>query len=206
MKIIGLTGGIGCGKTLVSDYFKELGTPVIDADIISRNLVSQGKPLLKKITQIFGKNILFGDSSLDRQALRQHIFNSPSDRKKLESLMHPAINDEIQDQIKQLQKTEPKTNYVIIVIPLLIETQQSYPIDRILVVDCDEAMQIKRVKQRDKSNNVDTIKIISSQCSPEQRLKEADDIVTNNTLIKNVYEQIDVLHEKYRLLSNSYTF
>lgn len=197
MLVIGLTGGIGCGKTIASDYFSSLGVPVIDTDVISRSLVSSGSPLLNEITKYFGKEILLQDSSLNRSKLRSKIFANSDDKKHLESLMHPAIREQVNKQLNKLSSEA----YAIVVIPLLIETNQQNSFDRILVIDCSEEKQISRISQRDPNSSSDEIlKIIHSQVSRESRLQKADDIVQNNNDLDGFYHELEQLHKKYSSL------
>ena len=175
MLIIGLTGGIGSGKTAVSDHFAALGVPVVDTDLISRQLVEPGQPLLKIIIREFGESYLDASGRLDRAALRRLIFSQPQARRKLESILHPAIRQEAKRQLAQMQ-----ADYAILVIPLLVENSADYPLDRILVVDAPESQQIKRVMQRDGSSMESTQKILHNQASRAQRLSLADDVITND--------------------------
>lgn len=198
MLVIGLTGGIGCGKTLASDYFQSLGVPIIDADVISRELVQAGSPVLANIVARFGKDILQTDQTLDRKALRQHIFNHPDDKQALENILHPAIRAQSKKQIAAYQGAA----YVIMVVPLLLETDQTDLVDRILVIDCPPELQIKRVKTRDNSSADDINRIINSQINRDSRRLQADDIVNNIATPDALYQQLNIMHEKYKNMSH----
>lgn len=192
MLTIALTGGIGSGKTQVSDYFSSLGVPVIDTDLISRQLVEPGQPALEKITDYFGNQLLLDSGQLDRAGLREIIFNNSTARKKLEDILHPAIRDQVQRQLEA--SSYP---YVIIVIPLYIETGQFLKTDRILVVDCPEEMQKRRVLARDNISMEQLDKILVAQAKREQRLAIADDIIVNDADIETLQHRVKQLHEQY---------
>jgi len=192
MLTVALTGGIGSGKTQVSDYFVSLGVPVIDTDIISRQLVEPGQPALDKITESFGHQLLFASGQLDRAALREIIFNDATARKKLEDILHPAIREKVQHQLQALSFP-----YVIIVIPLYVETGQFLKTDRILVVDCPQEIQKKRVLARDNVSMEQLGKILEAQVTREQRLAVADDIIVNDADIETLQHKVRQLHEQY---------
>jgi len=192
MLTVALTGGIGSGKTQVSDYFASLGVPVIDTDIISRQLVEPGQPALEKITESFGHQLLFASGQLDRAALREIIFNDATARKKLEDILHPAIREKVQHQLQALSFP-----YVIIVIPLYVETGQFLKTDRILVVDCPQEIQKKRVLARDNVSMEQLGKILEAQATRAQRLAVADDILVNDADIETLQHKVRQLHEQY---------
>jgi len=192
MLTIALTGGIGSGKTQVSDYFSSLGVPVIDTDIISRQLVEPGQPALEKITENFGHQLLLDSGQLDRAALREIIFNNATARKKLEDILHPAIREKVQYQLQALSFP-----YVIIVIPLYVETGQFLKTDRILVVDCPQEIQKNRVLARDNVSMEQLGKILEAQATRQQRLAVADDIIVNDADIETLQHKVMQLHEKY---------
>lgn len=193
---VGLTGGIGCGKTTVLELFKKLSVPVLDADLIARQLVEKGQPALVEIAQAFGDGILTADGSLDRARLREIVFSDTHRKQKLESIIHPLVFQSIESQLKQL--TAP---YCIICIPLLFETNQTAFVDRILVVDCPVEIQMERVKKRDKLP-VKLIKsIIDSQVSRAYRLEKADDIIDNSASEATLAERVKNLHNLYFSLS-----
>jgi dephospho-CoA kinase len=196
MLIIGLTGGIGSGKTAVSDRFAALGVPVVDTDLISRQLVEPGHPLLQSIIREFGDSYLDTSGHLDRPALGKLIFSDPQARYKLESILHPAIRREAQKQMDQLQ-----ANYAILVIPLLAENGANYSLDRVLVVDTPESLQIERVMQRDGSSRKSVQNILSSQASRSQRLHLADDVIINDADLSALNAAVDKLHAHYLQLT-----
>lgn len=196
MLIIGLTGGIGSGKTTVSDCFSQLGVPVIDTDLIARELVQPGQPALADITALFGNKVLDQDGSLNRSRLGDITFNNPEARHQLEGILHPRIRDQVKQRLKQLQSP-----YAIVVIPLLIETGDRSYIDRILVVDCDLQIQIKRVKERDHRSEQQIENILLAQVSREQRLAAADDVIENNANQATLFQKVRDLHHKYLALA-----
>ena len=189
---VGLTGGIGCGKSTVSNLFKQLSVPIIDADDIAHALVAPGQSTLDKISQHFGASCIRPDGSLDRAALRDIIFNDPEKKTRLENLMHPLIYSKINQQISVLSAP-----YVIISIPLLIETRMQSLVDHILVVDCPLEVQINRVKSRDKLNDMQITAIINSQASRTERLAQADSIIDNTQNIVTLSQDINTLHYQF---------
>ncbi|MDD0823058.1 dephospho-CoA kinase [Mannheimia sp. AT1] len=198
--VIGLTGGIGSGKTTIANLFAELGMPVIDADIVARQVVEKGSPLLEKIAEHFGSQILTSEQELNRTALRQIVFNNESEKMWLNNLLHPAIREEMLKQLSQV-----KAPYVIWVVPLLIENKLTEFCDRILVVDVLPEIQLERASKRDKSK-IETIKnIMAAQVSREERLSYADDIIENNLPLKqglvNIQNQVRMLHKQYLVLA-----
>lgn len=192
-----LTGGIGTGKTTVATLFEKLGVPVIDSDIIARNIVKPGQPCLNKIIQTFDNQLLTEGGELNREKLREIIFNDNKAKEKLEEILHPAIYEEIEKQIAKIDYP-----YCLIVIPLLIETNAIDRFDQILVVDTDEKIQIQRAHQRDNTSEENIEKIIKSQVNRQQRLKYADDIIENNLSIEGLNSSVNILHEKYINLSS----
>jgi len=189
---IGLTGGIGSGKTTVANHFEKLGVPVIDADEISRRIVKRGLPAYQAIIQVFGTEVLAADGELDRAQMRQLIFSNAEAKAKLESILHPMIRQEIKAKVDKLH-----SDYCIIAIPLLVETGQLSLVDRILVVDVDPQTQITRTQARDGNSAAQVEAIIKSQASREDRLEVADDILNNNGDLKLLEANIDKLHLKY---------
>lgn len=198
MLVIGLTGGIGSGKTTVSDLFSALGVPIIDTDVIARELVEPGQPALTDITTAFGKDLLNSDGRLNRRKLGDITFNKPVARKQLEKILHPRIRQRVSERLKQLQAP-----YAIVVIPLLIETGDRSYIDRILVVDCERQNQLSRVAQRDQRSKQQINQILQAQVSRQQRLQAADDVLDNNADQDTLKQQVDVLHHKYLALADS---
>ncbi len=204
MLTIGLTGGIACGKSIVSCYFEELGIPVIDTDIIARQLVKPGQPAITEIIQTFGDNIIDSTKNLNRKLLREVIFESFFKRQQLEAILHPKIHTVVLEKLASIKKKNNSPAYSIIVIPLLFETKSNYPIDRILSVDCTEQQQIERTMQRDNITREQCLAIIQSQISRSERLKKSDDIIENTTVLDSCYTQLDQIHEKYLILASQY--
>ena len=199
MLVVGLTGGIGCGKSLVSNFFHELFTiPIIDADIITKEL-SQTSPVIELISQQLGTDYIDENSQLLREKLRQAIFSDSSIRAKLESILHPLVYDDIRIKLSELD-----TSYCIVVIPLLLETKRTDFLDRILVVDCTTGEQISRVADRDQCDESHVKKIINAQIDRDSRLSLADDIITNSGNTSLTKEKVVLLHKKYTELSKSY--
>ncbi|MEG9531674.1 dephospho-CoA kinase [Mannheimia indoligenes] len=198
--VVGLTGGIGSGKTTVSNLFAELGAEIIDADIVARQVVEKGSPLLAKIAEHFGQQILTAENELDRTALRQIVFNNETEKNWLNNLLHPAIRAEM---VKKLQ--ESTACYVIWVVPLLIENNLTEFCDRILVVDVSPEIQLERATKRDQSKTETIRKIMDSQVSREERLSYADDVIENNLPLEQglpkIQQQVKALHQQYLLLA-----
>ncbi len=193
---IGLTGGIGSGKSTVTQIFSDLKIPIIDADIIAHQLVEPGKPAIKAIAKQFGQQILTDQGTLNRKQLKEVIFSDPEQKKTLEQILHPLVFAEMESQIKQLSSP-----YCILSIPLLLETQMQDLVDRILVIDCPVEVQLERVKNRDQLN-IETIKsIIASQVPREQRRQAADDIIINDADTQALAEQVKKLHNLYLSLA-----
>lgn len=198
MLVIGLTGGIGSGKSTVAHLFSEKGVEVIDTDQLARDVTQPGKEALKKIVEKFGAEILLPDGSLNRTALRHKIFAQAEDRVWLEKLLHPLIRNEM----KHLADTSHAV-YCIVVIPLLFETEPNPLINRVLVVDAPETAQIERVQSRDKSSQEQVQTIINTQISRDQRLAKANDIIYNHGDINELTHQVEELHRFYLLLAES---
>ncbi len=196
MLVVGLTGGIGSGKSAVSRLFEDYGVPVIDADHVAREVVEPGSPALDEIVRQFGDDVLLHDGRLDRANLRHKIFNDQQARKKLETILHPRIRQRMRDRLQSIGAP-----YAIFVVPLLIETGQHQDVDRVLVVDCPEALQMERVKKRDSASASQITAIMASQVSREQRLAEADDIIENLGSLKELKASVSALHERYLALS-----
>jgi dephospho-CoA kinase len=197
MLVVGLTGGIGSGKTAVSNRLKQLGITIVDADVVSRQVVEPGKPALKTIRNYFGPSIILSDGNLNRAAMRQRVFANRSEKEWLEELLHPLIGAEIDRQIKAA--TSP---YVVLVSPLLLETNQRNRCDRILVVDVPVEVQIERASSRDNNDPHLIRSIVVTQMSREKRLESADDIINNEGDLESLYHQVDTLHDLYIDLAN----
>ncbi|MGE8561826.1 MAG: dephospho-CoA kinase [Acinetobacter sp.] len=190
--ILGLTGGIGSGKSAASQWFETQGITVVDADIVAREIVEKGQVALQQIHAAFGDWVLLDNGELNRRALREHIFKDPSARKVLENITHPAIRQSI---IQQLQAaTSP---YVILVSPLLFETNQHELTDHTLLIDATEELQIQRASQRDGQSIEQVQKIIQAQMSRPQKRSLADDIVLNDGYLDHLYAHLKPLHERY---------
>jgi dephospho-CoA kinase len=197
---IGLTGGIASGKSTVCKLFGELGVAIIDADIIARQLVAPGQPTLALLANAFGDTIINTDGTLNRPHLRERIFNDPAQRQQLNAIMHPLVYAEIDAAVARLT-----ANYCLIVIPLLLETQKSHIVDRILVIDCPETTQLQRLMSRDKIAQAEALAMIGSQFTRTQRLAKADDVIDNSTDAEHLAEQVKSLHNSYLLLATART-
>jgi len=189
---VGLTGGIGCGKSTVAKLFAQHSIAIIDADEIAHALVCPKSVALKQISNIFGEGCLLASGGLNRAKLRELIFNNSQKKCQLEHIMHPLIYAEIDRQVLALSGI-----YCIIAIPLLLETQMQASVDHILVVDCSETEQIKRVQLRDGLSTAQIKAIIQSQASREQRLAEADSIIYNTQDNKQLTHDINNLHQQF---------
>lgn len=193
--IIGLTGGIGSGKTTVSKLFHELGVPVLDCDLIAHQLVAAGQPALEKIIEHFGTSVLETDGTLNRRAIREIIFKDHSERKWLQDLLHPLILSTIREQVK-----ETRAPYVIVVVPLLIEVEAYDLVQRVLVVDSPEELQIQRTMLRDNCSEKHVRRIINTQATRQQRLLKADDVIVNDGNLSSLKRQVEKLHHYYQTL------
>ncbi|OGT53103.1 MAG: dephospho-CoA kinase [Gammaproteobacteria bacterium RIFCSPHIGHO2_12_FULL_42_13] len=198
MLVIGLTGGIGAGKTTVAQLFIERGITVIDADQIARQLTAPGQPALQQIVKHFGCEVLLDNGALDRSKLRKIIFDDKPSRFWLEKLLHPLIRAEIQRYAHS-----SSSPYCIAMIPLLLESEPNQLIQRILVVDASEEQQVKRVQQRDQASRTTVESILKTQTSRNKRLAAADDIIINNGSLKELIPQIEKLHHYYLKLSQN---
>ena len=194
MYVVGLTGGIGSGKSEAARLFAELGVPIVDVDIISHELTASGQGTLEEIAQVFGKDMLNSDGSLNRAALRQKVFADREARKKLETILHPAIYNKAMEALNK-NATAP---YQVLAIPLLFESDRYLKIiNRSLVIDSSPKMQISRASKRDGLSESDIQKIIDIQIPREKRNALADDIILNDGLIEELKEKIKRVHEKY---------
>jgi dephospho-CoA kinase len=203
---VGLTGGIASGKSTVAREFAALGVPLIDADAVSRELMSPGSPLLEQIFERFepivrarfGQPLRQRDGTLDRALLRRLVFADPTERRALEALTHPAIRERMQELSRQVVGA-----YQIQVIPLLVENHAAARVDRILVVDCPEALQLQRLRERDGSSEAEARQLLAAQAPREARLALADDVITNDGAPAALGPQILALHRKYLTLSTA---
>ena len=194
--IIGLTGGIGSGKTAVSDIFEELGIGIVDADLASRVVVEKGRPSLEEIAKHFGQGILTEAGELDRAKLREIIFNSDEEKNWLESLLHPVIAKQIQDELKA-----SSSPYTILVSPLLLETNQKDFCDKVLVVDVPVETQIERTLKRDGVSLEQVQSIIKAQISRDKRLELADEVIVNDKSLEGLQRAVSKLHQQFILES-----
>jgi len=196
---IGLTGGIASGKSTVTQRFAELGVPVIDADVSARNVVERGKPGLEQVVRRFGPGVLDAHGNLDRPALRALIFNDSGSRQALDAILHPLIRADMEQQAAAA--TGP---YLVMAIPLLIEGGRAHDrVDRVLVVDVDEALQLQRVQARDGCSETHARAILASQASRVARLAAADDVLRNSGSVADLRQAVDRLHEKFLHLAQT---
>lgn len=194
--IIGLTGGIGSGKTAASDLFSKQGIDVVDTDVLARQALELNSPLLKKVFNYFGNHLKLEEGHLDRAALRGIVFNNPNAKTWLEGLIHPWVKEET---FKALAKAN--SVYILLSSPLLIESGQLKLTDRLLVVDVPESLQVERTTARD-ANQPDLVKkIIKQQISRQERLSHADDLIDNSGDLNHLQKQVDSLHQKYLQLA-----
>jgi len=197
MLSVALTGGIGSGKSAVSHYLESLGVPVIDADMLARQIVEPGSPALDEIRAGFGENLVDSNGMLDRAALRRIVFEQPEQRRRLEAILHPRIIQAMQAWLGR--QTAP---YAVMVIPLLFETGLNHIADRVLVVDCEESLQIARVKARDALSDEQIGRILDAQADRATRLRGADDVIENNGDLQELIEATEQLHRRYQKIAS----
>ena len=195
--IVGLTGGIGSGKSAAANFFVELGVDLIDADDLAKNVLNKNSKGYELFINEFGEQYLDNDKNIDRDLLRKTIFNDSNKKNKLENIIHPQVRSGIEEFIRT-----SKSDYCIVVVPLIYETRSSSYYDRILVIDCDEEIQINRSTIRDNTENKEIKKIISKQASREERLSIADDVILNNRTLDSLKEEVIKLHKKYIKMLN----
>ena len=195
--VVGLTGGIASGKSMVSRMFSDLGVPIIDTDVIARELVEPGEPLLASIVSAFGKELLDAYGRLKRRKLRKLIFSSKKKRKKLEALLHPEIAAEVRRRMQLIVD-----GYCMLVIPLLAESGGYPGLDRVLVVDTDPETQLKRLVKRDDVSKKQAKAALKAQVSREERLAIADDVIENSGTPEQLQEKVKALHERYLAYCN----
>ena len=193
MLTIGLTGGIGSGKSEVARMFSQLGVPVIDADVIAHQLVQPGTEALSEITAVFGETILTSKGTLDRAKLAGIVFNKPDMKQQLESIIHPRVREQIR-AFKDAHKNEP---YIMVVIPLLLETGQRDLVDRVLIVNAAEPVRIQRVRTRDGRNEAQIRSIIRNQVDDAERNAAADDNIDNSGSLDDLLLSVRKLHQQY---------
>src|ERR1700694_5882623 len=195
---IGLTGGIASGKTTVAQRFMDLGVPVISADVAARAVVAPGKPGLAAVLKRFGSGVVAENGELDRRALRDLIFSDPGARRDLEAILNPLIRADM-----DLSAERAVGPYVVMAIPLLVEGGSSGRVDRILVVDVDEAVQLQRVMARDGCTEEKARAILASQASRSERLAAADDVLLNAGTVTDLRRAVDQLHQRYLRLTEA---
>jgi dephospho-CoA kinase len=189
---VALTGGIASGKTTVANLFAELGVPLIDTDVIAREVVEPGQPALAAVVGAFGPDILDADGCLDRRRMRERIFSDPSAKQRLEAILHPAIRAEMERQSR-----EAGGPYQVLVIPLLTEGKRRDHVDRVLLVDVPEELQIQRLMMRDGVTREQAQAALNAQATRAERLAMADDVVRNMGRVDELREQVAELHRKY---------
>lgn len=190
--VIGITGGIGSGKTTVANMFADLGVAVIDADEVARAVVARGEPAHQEIVEAFGREILDPSGEIDRARMRDRVFSDPVKRERLEAIVHPRVYAELE---KRLDRAAGP--YAIVVVPLLIETGGGGLVDRVLVVDTPEELQIERTRRRDGATREAVEKILAAQIDRRSRLAAADDIIENAASETALRDAVSVLHQKY---------
>ena len=195
---VGLTGGIASGKTTAANNFAEMGVPVIDTDVIARQVVKHGEPALEEVRQRFGDRVINESGELDRVAMRKLIFSDDDLRIALENILHPRIGAET-----RRQSAAAGGDYQMIVVPLLVGSPLLQFVDRVLVVDCAEDIQVERLLARDAESTEQARKIISAQASRDERLAIADDIISNDRGLAEIRPQVVLLDKKYRLLGKN---
>ena len=195
---VGLTGGIASGKSLVADLFSALGVPVIDTDKVAREVVEPGQPALAAIVERFGPDILQPDGRLNRRRLRELIFKDDAERTALEAILHPVIRARSLEQAQSAGGS-----YQLLVVPLLVETDFAALVDRVLVVDCPEPLQLERLLARDAENPRQAASMIAAQLPRSDRLKVADDIIDNSGDISSTRHQVEKLHQRYLAIAAS---
>ena len=194
---IGLTGGIASGKSTAAARFAELGVPVIDADEVARAVVAPGESGYAQVVNRFGRGILAAGGELDRRALRDRVFADPGERQDLEAILHPLIRAEMQRRANAALGP-----YVVLAIPLLVEGGRRDQVDRVLVVDVDEAAQLERLMRRDASTQTQARAILAAQASRSVRLRVADDVLVNTGSVPELRAAVDRLHERYLAMAS----
>ena len=189
---VGLTGGIASGKSTVADILANLGAQIIDTDIVAREVVEPGQPALDEIREAFGDMVFHADESLDRRALRKRIFKNPADRQRLEGILHPRIRRATMAQAEILEGP-----YQVLVVPLLTGSALTREMDRILVVDCDEETQLRRLLERDTETEDQARRILAAQSSRSERNAIADDIIQNDGSLRDLEAATRRIHERY---------
>lgn len=199
MLIIGLTGGIGSGKSTVTKLFSSHGVPIIDADIIARQVTAPDQPALREICALFGEEMVDDNGQLKRKQLRKIIFSNQQKRAQLEAILHPPIQ---QRMLEQAAMESHRAAYAILSIPLLLESGWQHLLDRILVIDVNERSQLQRTMQRDNIDKKTAQAIIDAQINRQDRLLAANDIIDNQGSIDELQQQVQQLHQRYLQLSH----
>ena len=193
-----LTGGIASGKSAASAHFEKLGVSVIDADKISRELVQPGQAALARIVEQFGSSILNSQGHLDRAALREKVFRNPTERKALEAILHPLIEQRMQQLAEQAT-----SDYVVLVVPLFVETGGTYAHDRVLLIDVAEQVQKTRLAKRDDASPEQVEQRLAAQANRQQRLAAADDVILNDGDLDQLHAAVEKLHQSYLQMSKN---
>jgi dephospho-CoA kinase len=196
---IGLTGGIASGKSLIANCFTAFGIPVIDTDIIARDLVEPGQPALDEIRKQFGAAMLTADGHLDRRTMRELAFDDAAQRKRLEAILHPRIRHETLECSEQAGGP-----YQVLVVPLLVESGFNQFTDRVLVADCPSHLQASRLRARDGEDPARIERILATQLSRKERLRAADDVIDNSGSVESTLAQVEALHERYLAIARTH--
>jgi dephospho-CoA kinase len=194
---VGLTGGIASGKSLVANMFVKLGAELVDADQIAREVVAPGEPALAAIRDAFGPEVLSSRGELDRAALRRLVFADPDKRRRLDAILHPLIRARILARLAVVRRP-----YAIVAVPLLVETDFAALVDRVVVVDCPESMQLERLMRRDGIPRTEALAMIAAQADRVTRLRAAHDVIDNSGDVERTRRQVVLLHDRYLELAN----
>lgn len=201
--IVGLTGGIGSGKSAAADAFEKLGAAVVDTDRIAHELTRAGGAAIAGVRALFGDSAIAADGAMDRKAVRERVFSDPASKQRLEALLHPMIRAESERQIAAAFK-DGTAPYVVHVVPLLVESPDYRKrVQRVLVVDCPEALQVERVRARSGLSAAEVEAIVRSQVSREKRLAAADDVIDNANSLDDLREQVRRIHARYLVLAQN---
>jgi dephospho-CoA kinase len=194
--IVGLTGGIASGKSLVGAMFVKLGAGFVDTDVIAREVVARGEPGHAAVSAAFGPGVLLASGEINRGALRSVVFGNPAKRAELEAILHPLIRSRTLQKVAELE-----TPYAMVAVPLLVETNFAELVDRILVVDCPESAQLERLMRRDSIPRDEALAIVRAQVDRATRLKAAHDVIDNSGTPETTRRQVEHLHHRYRDLA-----
>jgi dephospho-CoA kinase len=190
--IVGLTGGIASGKSIVANMFAKLGAGIVDTDLVAREVVAPGEPGLAAVTNAFGNEVLLRSGELDRAALRRIVFADEAKRRQLEALLHPLIRARTRERLAVLS-----TPYALVAVPLLVETSFGELVDRVLVVDCPEPLQLERLMRRDAIPRPEALAMVRAQTDRATRLRAAHDVVDNGGTTEATQRQVELLHRRY---------